>query len=152
MSYEIFISLRYLKAKRKQAFISLITWISIGGVAVGVTALIVVISVMGGMQEDLRNKILGTNSHVVVLSNEGAMTKYGEIIKKIEGVPHVVSASPFIFNQVMLTSHSSVSGVAIRGIDPDLEAKVTDLSKRVKEGGLKFLKTPQSSELQTPNL
>src|SRR3989304_6280480 len=151
MSYEIFISLRYLKAKRKQAFISLITWISIGGVAVGVTALIVVISVMGGMQEDLRNKILGTNSHVVVLSNEGAMTKYGEIIKKIEGVPHVVSASPFIFNQVMLTSHSSVSGVAIRGIDPDLEAKVTDLSKRVKEGGLKFLKTPQSSELQTPN-
>jgi len=151
MSYEIFISLRYLKAKRKQAFISLITWISIGGVAVGVTALIVVISVMGGMQEDLRNKILGTNSHVVVLSNEGAMTKYGEIIKKIEGVPHVVSASPFIFNQVMLTSHNSVSGVAIRGIDPDLEAKVTDLSKRVKEGGLKFLKTPQSSELQTPN-
>ena len=151
MSYEFFISLRYLKAKRKQAFISLITWISIGGVAVGVTALIVVISVMGGMQEDLRNKILGTNSHVVVLSNEGAMTKYGEIIKKIEGVPHVVSASPFIFNQVMLTSHSSVSGVAIRGIDPDLEAKVTDLSKRVKEGGLKFLKTPQSSELQTPN-
>ncbi|OGW12835.1 MAG: ABC transporter permease [Nitrospinae bacterium RIFCSPLOWO2_12_39_16] len=151
MSYEIFISLRYLKAKRKQAFISLITWISIGGVAVGVTALIVVISVMGGMQEDLRNKILGTNSHVVVLSNEGAMTKYGEIIKKIEGVPHVVSASPFIFNQVMLTSHSSVSGVAIRGIDPDLEAKVTDLSKRVKEGGLKLLKTPQSSELQTPN-
>ena len=151
MSYEIFISLRYLKAKRKQAFISLITWISIGGVAVGVTALIVVISVMGGMQEDLRNKILGTNSHVVVLSNEGAMTKYGEIIKKIEGVPHVVSASPFIFNQVMLTSHSSVSGVAIRGIDPDLEAKVTDLSKRVKEGGLKFLKTPQNSELRTPN-
>ena len=151
MSYEFFISLRYLKAKRKQAFISLITWISIGGVAVGVTALIVVISVMGGMQEDLRNKILGTNSHVVVLSNEGAMTKYGEIIKKIEGVPHVVSASPFIFNQVMLTSHSSVSGVAIRGIDPDLEAKVTDLSKRVKEGGLKLLKTPQSSELQTPN-
>ena len=119
--------------------------------AVGVTALIVVISVMGGMQEDLRNKILGTNSHVVVLSNEGAMTKYGELIKKIEGVPHVVSASPFIFNQVMLTSHNSVSGVAIRGIDPDLEAKVTDLSKRVKEGGLKFLKTPQSSELQTPN-
>jgi len=151
MSYEFFISLRYLKAKRKQAFISLITWISIGGVAVGVTALIVVISVMGGMQEDLRNKILGTNSHVVVLSNEGAMTKYGELIKKIEGVPHVVSASPFIFNQVMLTSHNSVSGVAIRGIDPDLEAKVTDLSKRVKEGGLKFLKTPQSSELQTPN-
>ena len=151
MSYEFFISLRYLKAKRKQAFISLITWISIGGVAVGVTALIVVISVMGGMQEDLRNKILGTNSHVVVLSNEGAMTKYGELIKKIEGVPHVVSASPFIFNQVMLTSHNSVSGVAIRGIDPDLEAKVTDLSKRVKEGGLKFLKTPQNSELRTPN-
>ncbi len=146
MSYEFFISLRYLKAKRKQAFISLITWISIGGVAVGVTALIVVISVMGGMQEDLRNKILGTNSHVIVLSNEGGITKHQEIIKKIEGVPHVVSASPFIFNQVMLTSANSVSGVAIRGIDPDLESKVTDLSQRIKEGGLQFLKTPQKRE------
>src|SRR3990167_3176033 len=104
MSYEIFISLRYLKAKRKQAFISLITWISIGGVAVGVTALIVVISVMGGMQEDLRNKILGTNSHVIVLSNEGWITKHQEIIKKVEKVEHVVAASPFIFNQVMLTN------------------------------------------------
>ncbi|MBI3815913.1 MAG: FtsX-like permease family protein [Nitrospinae bacterium] len=174
MSYELFISLRYLKAKRKQAFISLITWISIGGVAVGVTALIVVISVMSGMQEDLRNKILGTNSHVVVLSNEGGITNHQEIIKKIEGVEHVVSAAPFIFNQVMLTSHSSVSGVAIRGIDPDMESKVTELSKRIKEGGLKFLKgqgsrvkgqgsgvgsresgvensDPESSSGQTPN-
>jgi lipoprotein-releasing system permease protein len=143
MTYELFISLRYLKAKRKQAFISLITWISIGGVAVGVIALIVVISVMSGMQEDLRNKILGTNSHVVVLTNEGRITNYTELIKKIEGVPHVASASPFIFNQVMLTSSTSVSGVAIRGIDPDMEGKVTDLSQRIKEGGLKFLKTPQ---------
>src|SRR3990172_9417273 len=146
MSYELFISLRYLKAKRKQAFISLITWISIGGVAVGVTALIVVISVMGGMQEDLRNKILGTNSHVIVLSNEGGITKHQEIIKKIEKVEHVVAASPFIFNQVMLTSANSVSGVAIRGIDPDMEAKVTDLANRIKEGGLQFLKTPQKRE------
>ncbi|MEK6545028.1 MAG: lipoprotein-releasing ABC transporter permease subunit [Nitrospinota bacterium] len=143
MSYELFISLRYLKAKRKQAFISLITWISIGGVAVGVTALIVVISVMSGMQEDLRNKILGTNSHVVVLNNEGGIKNDKEIIKKIEGVEHVVSASPFIFNQVMLTSAHNVSGIAVRGIDPDLEAKVTDLANRIKEGGLKFLKTPQ---------
>ena len=146
MSYEFFISLRYLKAKRKQAFISLITWISIGGVAVGVTALIVVISVMGGMQEDLRNKILGTNSHVIVLSNEGGITKQQEIIKKIEKVEHVVAASPFIFNQVMLTSANSVSGVAIRGIDPDMEAKVTDLANRIKEGGLQFLKAPQKRE------
>jgi lipoprotein-releasing system permease protein len=143
MSYELFISLRYLKAKRKQAFISLITWISIGGVAVGVTALIVVISVMSGMQEDLRNKILGTNSHVVVLNNEGSIKNNKEIIKKIEGVEHVISASPFIFNQVMLTSAHNVSGIAVRGIDPDLEAKVTDLANRIKEGGLKFLKTPQ---------
>jgi len=140
MSYEFFISLRYLKAKRKQAFISLITWISIGGVAVGVTALIVVISVMSGMQEDLRNKILGTNSHVVVLNNEGGIKNNKEIIKKIEGVEHVISASPFIFNQVMLTSAHNVSGIAVRGIDPDLEAKVTDLANRIKEGGLRFLK------------
>ena len=81
LSYELFIGLRYLKAKRKQTFISLITMISMAGVAVGVWALIVVLSVMTGFEEDLRSKILGTNSHIVIIDRgEGAIKDYKNII------------------------------------------------------------------------
>ena len=76
MSFEFFVSLRYLKAKRKQTFISIITFISIGGVALGVTALIVVLAVMSGFENDLKNKILGLNSHVLVLSWDNTIEDY----------------------------------------------------------------------------
>ena len=85
MSYELFVSLRHLKAKRTQKFISLNTWISVGGVALGVMALIVVIAVMSGFGKDLRDKILGTNSHVVVSNiSRTSMDDYEAIIKKIK--------------------------------------------------------------------
>ena len=144
LSYELFIGLRYLKAKRKQTFISLITMISMAGVAVGVWALIVVLSVMTGFEEDLRNKILGTNSHIVIIDRgEGAIKDYKNIIPKIEKVEHVISATPFIYNQVMLTTESGVSGVVLRGIDPSEEGKVTDIKKNIKDGRLEALNEKQ---------
>lgn len=144
LSYELFIGLRYLKAKRKQTFISLITMISMAGVAVGVWALIVVLSVMTGFEEDLRNKILGTNSHIVIIDRgEGAIKDYKNIIPKIEKVEHVISATPFIYNQVMLTTESGVSGVVLRGIDPSEEGKVTDIKKNIKDGSLEALNEKQ---------
>ncbi len=144
LSYELFIGLRYLKAKRKQTFISLITMISMAGVAVGVWALIVVLSVMTGFEEDLRNKILGTNSHIVIIDRgEGAIKDYKNIISKIEKVEHVISATPFIYNQVMLTTESGVSGVVLRGIDPGEEGKVTDIKRNIKEGSLDKLNEKQ---------
>lgn len=144
LSYELFIGLRYLKAKRKQTFISLITMISMAGVAVGVWALIVVLSVMTGFEEDLRNKILGTNSHIVIIDRgEGAIKDYKNIISKIEKVEHVISATPFIYNQVMLTTESGVSGVVLRGIDPSEEGKVTDIKKNIKDGSLEALNEKQ---------
>jgi lipoprotein-releasing system permease protein len=147
MKYEWFIGLRYLKAKRKQTFISIITIISIVGVTVGVMALIIVLAVMSGFEKTLKEKILGTQAHLVVLkaSQEG-MDHYEETLKKVQEVRGVVSASPFIFNQVMLSSESNVSGVVVKGVDPDREGKVTELAYNMKAGSLQDLKEAVESE------
>ncbi len=141
MKYEWFIGIRYLKAKRKQTFISIITVISIVGVMVGVMTLIIVLAVMSGFEKTLKEKILGTQAHLVLLkaSQEG-MDNYEEVAKKVEGVRGVVSAAPFILNQVMLSSESSVSGVVLKGIDPDRVGKVTELAHNLKAGRLQDLK------------
>ncbi len=142
MRYEWFIGLRYLKAKRKQAFISVITFISIAGVTLGVMALIVVLAVMNGFEKTLKEKILGTQAHLVLLkvSQEG-MDNYEDVLNKVEKIRGVVSAAPFIFSQVMLSSESSVSGVVLKGVDPERVGKVTELAKNLKIGNLEALKT-----------
>ncbi len=146
MRYEWFIGLRYLKAKRKQTFISIITIISIVGVAVGVMTLIVVLAVMSGFEKTLKEKILGTQAHLVVLkANQQGMDHYEEVLKQVQDVKGVVSAAPFIFNQVMLSSESSVSGVVIKGIDPDRVGKVTELAHNMKAGRLQDLKGESDS-------
>ena len=140
MSYELFVSLRHLRVKKAQKFISLNTWISIGGVALGVMALIVVIAVMSGFGKDLRDKILGTNSHIVVTNiNRVGMEGYESVIKKIKTVTGVEAASPFIMNQVMLTYGDRVSGIIVRGVDPVRETEVSDLGKYLRFGDLKQL-------------
>ncbi len=139
LPYEVFIGLRYLKAKRKQTFISIITLISIAGVMVGVMALIIVLAVMTGFQEDLRDKILGTNSHVVITRYGKGMSDFEKVISKVQKHPDVVAATPFIYSQVMLTSESNVSGVVVRGIDPAREGKVTKLAENMEEGSLEAL-------------
>ncbi len=139
MSYEFFIGLRYLKAKRKQAFLSLITLISIVGVALGVMALIVVLSVMSGFENDLRSKILGMNAHIRIHKRGEGISNYPLLIGEIRGIPHVVGVSPFTYNEVMISSGRNVSGVVLRGIDPLLEGEATDLRKYLKEGHLNRL-------------
>ncbi len=144
MSYELFVSLRHLKAKRTQIFISLNTWISIGGVALGVMALIVVIAVMSGFSKDLRDKILGTNSHVVVTNiTQTGMDDYEKIIEKITKAEGVSAVAPFILSQVMLTNGGNAVGVVVRGVDPDREASVSDLQKNLMQGSLQMLSTPE---------
>ncbi len=141
MAYELFVSLRHLRAKRTQKFISLNTWISIGGVALGVMALIVVIAVMSGFGKDLRDKILGTNSHAVVTNvHRTGMENFEVIVDQIKAFPGVVSAAPFIMNQVMVTFGDTVSGIVVRGVDPTREKGVSDLEKNLKRGDLEFLK------------
>jgi lipoprotein-releasing system permease protein len=141
MKYEWFIGLRYLKAKRKQAFISIITVISIAGVTVGVMALIVVLAVMSGFENNLKEKFLGTQAHIHLLkATQEGMDQYEEVIKEVEKVRGVVSAAPFIYTEVMLSSESNVFGVMLNGTDPDRAGKVTDLVRNMKAGSLQSLK------------
>jgi lipoprotein-releasing system permease protein len=148
MRYEWFIGLRYLKAKRKQTFISIITVISIAGVMVGVMALIVVLAVMSGFEKTLKEKILGTQAHLVLLkANQGGMEGYEEATKKVEEIKGVVSAAPFIISQVMLSSESNVFGVVLKGIDPDRVGKVTELAHNLKAGRLEDLKNRREGDL-----
>ena len=133
MRFEAFLAIRYLKAKRKQAFISVITVISVVGVMMGVMALIVVLSVMNGFREDLMGKILGVNSHLVVLSYDGAFLDYDRVARDTSTAEGVVAATPFIYSQVMVNSQGSVSGSVLRGIDTTTAGKVIAIDRMRKE-------------------
>ncbi len=146
MSYEMFIGLRYLRAKRKQTFVSLITLISIAGVMVGVTALIVVIAVMNGFKEDLRDKILGVTSHVVISRFDGNISKYQEVRAKVGEVSGVNAATPFIYTQVMISSRKAISGAVLRGIEPKTASKVINLPKNLRTGSLEELEAENKPE------
>ena len=134
MPFELLIGLRYLKAKRKSTFISIITFISTAGVALGVMALIVVLAVMTGFEEDLKEKILGTNAHVVVVRHGSPMEDYQRIMGRLKEFNGVIAATPFMYNQVMLSSGKNVSGVVLRGIDVATDRQVTKLSRSVTVG------------------
>jgi lipoprotein-releasing system permease protein len=153
MPFELLIGLRYLKAKRKSTFISIITFISTAGVMLGVMALIIVLAVMTGFEEDLKEKILGTNAHVVVVRSGAPMEEYRQVMEKLKGFKGVIAATPFIYNQVMLSSGKNVSGVVLRGIDVTTDRQVTRLSKTVVEGSLERLE-PKMGDGQdaTPGL
>lgn len=140
MRYELFVALRYLRSKKKEKFISLITFISIAGVTLGVTALIIVISVMAGFENDLKRKILGANAHIRVISFEGPFSDYNELIDKIKTISEVKAIMPFLANEVILTSSNSVSGTVIYGVDPDKVGAVSDLVMSMKEGSVTALK------------
>jgi lipoprotein-releasing system permease protein len=150
MNFELFVSFRYLLAKRRQTFISLITFISIAGVAVGVTALIVVLAVMNGFQDDLRNRILGITSHVIVGSFNGSFSDYPTLMKEVENEPGVVAATPFIHAQVMISSGKNVSGALLRGIDPQTAAKVINIQDNMIRGNLGDLRTDPAHGGDTP--
>ncbi|MEA3414970.1 MAG: lipoprotein-releasing ABC transporter permease subunit, partial [Thermodesulfobacteriota bacterium] len=116
MTFEYFIGNRYLRVK--QTFISLITILSIAGIAIGVMALIIVIAVMSGAESEFRSRILGVESHVMIMRYGSPFTDYRGIIKDIEKIDGVKTASPYVFSQIMLRSSSRVSGAVLRGIDP----------------------------------
>ena len=132
-SYELFISLRYLRARRKQVFVSIITFISIAGILLGVAALIIVLAVMNGFETDLRNKILGVNAHVVLMEYSGAMRNPSKVIDTVSQVKGVAGGTPFVYGQAMLKSGANVSGVVIRGIDTDSASRVLQIN-RMQEG------------------
>lgn len=144
LPYEIFVGLRYLRAKRRHRTISLNTFVSVAGITLGVAALIGTLGIMTGFKEDLQAKILGTTSHIVVHDRtRDAVPDYGALATRVETVPHVLAATPFVFRQVLLTSRSAVQGIVLRGIDPQREARVTELGRNIKAGRLADLELAQ---------
>lgn len=135
MIWRPFIAIRYLTSKRKERFISLISLISIIGVAVGVGALIIVISVMSGFDEDLKNKIIGTYSHIEILSDYGIKPSR-QLDLSILNTPHVKAVAYFLNSQALVRRDSTVIGVIMKGVDPQAEPKVKDISRYMKSGTL----------------
>ena len=143
LPYEIFVGLRYLRAKRRNRTISLNTFVSIAGITLGVAALIGTVGIMTGFKEDIQAKILGTTAHIIVQERmKENMTEYDPLVEKIRRVPEVVAATPFVLRQVLLTTQSGVQGIVLRGIDPQRETQVTELAKNMSTGQLADLLTP----------
>ena len=145
--YEFFVSLRYLKSRRRQGFISLITLISVGGVAVGVMVLIVVLSVMSGFETTLKERLLGINAHLWVLPQRaGQLQGYRELAGRIETLPRVTHATPFTAHEVMLMAGGRVAGTIVRGIDPDERIQAGDFARLFAGRDLTALLNPPASE------
>ena len=148
MKYEIFLGLRYLKARRRETFISLITVISILGVMIGVMTLNVVMAVMTGFEETLRDRLLGINSHIALVRAGDPMTDYETLLETVEGERGVAAASPSVTGQVMLTAGARASGVVVRGVDPQRVNRVVDIQKYMREGNLDDLNQPQALQVE----
>ena len=155
LPYEIFVGLRYLRAKRRNRTISLNTVVSIAGITLGVAALIGTVGIMTGFKEDIQAKILGTTAHIIVQDRmKDGMSEYDPVAKQVATVPGVVAATPFVLKQVLLTTQNGVQGIVIRGIDPQREATVTELAKNLSTGQLADLSKPvkvKQSPVDDPN-
>ncbi len=138
LPFELFVAVRYLLARRKQAFISLISLISAAGVAVGVMALLIVLALMTGLQGELRDRIVGSTAHIFVLK-DGGFGDMTEEVKKILGVPRVVAAAPVVLGLGLAKSAGASQFVTIKGIDPALEPGVTNVGNSMQSGKLDAL-------------
>jgi len=135
-AFEWMMAVRYLRARRKEGFVSVIAWFSLLGIAIGVATLIIVMSVMNGFRAELMNRILGLNGHLNVYARNGPMLDYEARAKVVLKVPGVVSASPLIEGQVMATYNGNARGAVMRGIRSDDLRKRSILSKNIKAGTL----------------
>jgi lipoprotein-releasing system permease protein len=147
LPFELHIALRYLLAKRKQAFISVISFISTLGVTVGVMALVIALALMTGLQQELRDRILGSNPHIYVWNTKGIADYHAEA-DKLRRIPHVLGAAPAILGQGLVTAGGDTQPLQIKGIDPALEDQVTNLKGAIASGSLDAL-APRDGELDT---
>ena len=140
-SFELYIATRYLLARRRQAFISLISAVSTAGVAVGVMALVIAQALMTGMQQELRDRIIGASAHVYVWKIiGGGFDDYREEIRTLTALPRVLGAAPSILGKAVAIAGGGEAFISLKGIDPDLEAQVTDLAGAVRHGSLQALR------------
>ncbi|MEW6561712.1 MAG: lipoprotein-releasing ABC transporter permease subunit [Pseudomonadota bacterium] len=138
--FELLIGLRYTRSKRRNHFISFISLISMLGMALGVAALIVVLSVMNGFQKEIRSRMLGVSPHLQVSAYTGPLTEWNSALQAASKHPQVLAAAPYVDGQGMISFGQSVQGVMLRGILPEQESRVTDLSSSMKSGSTADLK------------
>jgi lipoprotein-releasing system permease protein len=138
LPYEAQIALRYLFARRKQAFISIISLVSTIGVTVGVMALVLALALMTGLQQELRNRILGATAHIFVWK-QGGITDYRAEAEALRRLPHVTGAAPAVIGKALISTSRGEAFVTLKGVDPDLEPSVTDIGRSMKSGTLKTL-------------
>jgi lipoprotein-releasing system permease protein len=132
----IFVGLRYSLAREHSFFVSFITWVSLLGVAVGVAALITVLSVMNGFESELRSRLLSVSAHATLSAGGAAMTDWREDLERLRGAPGLLGAAPFLDTDAMLSRAPSMAGAVVRGIDPKLEPNVSDIGESMREGKL----------------
>src|SRR5262245_7311643 len=141
LPFELHIALRYLLAKRKQAFISVISLVSTIGVAVGVMAVIIALAVMTGLQQALRDRILGSQPHIYV-SRVGGFDDYHADVEKLRTIPHVTGVAPMAIGQALVSGPRAEEFITVKGVDPELEPNVTDVPRVMKAGSLSALTRP----------
>ena len=142
LPYELFIAMRYLLAKRKQAYISLISFISVLGVGVGVMAVLIAMALMTGLQKELRERMVGSSAHVYVFKLGEGIRDIPAEVAKLKGVPRVIGAAPAAVGKGLLTSGMDQrAAVTIKGIDPALEVSVTDIRTAIREGSLDAIRS-----------
>jgi lipoprotein-releasing system permease protein len=148
LPYELLIALRYLTAKRKQAFISIISAISVLGVVVGVMALMVALGLMTGLQKEIRSKILGTTSHISLFRSRGeGFDDYRQVVERVRRLPHVLGAAPAVYGKGIVASAAGSDLATFKGIVPAEERTVTDIGSQVEGGSLEALGAPSSDGL-----
>jgi lipoprotein-releasing system permease protein len=143
LPFEAFVATRYLLARRKQAFISLISFISVLGLMVGVMAVLIALALMTGLQGELRDRIVGASAHVYVFKLGEGITDPPAEVERLKQIPRVIGAAPaFIGKGLLTTGGNRQAPVTVKGIDPALEASVTDVRKAMKEGSLDAIRVP----------
>src|SRR5579863_8046742 len=137
MRFEIFVALRYLKAKRRQAVISVITLISVLGVTAGVCALVIALAINNGFREELETRLLGATANINLLRpTKDGIRNYDELADRLSRLPHIRAAAPALYEEVLASSHARAQGMMLKGIDPQREVRVADLLAHITEGSV----------------
>ncbi len=137
MQFAVFVALRYLKAKRRQSVISIITVISVLGVTAGVAALVIALAVNNGFRQDLEQRLLGATANInLIHPQNNTISNYNALVNRLARVPHVVALAPALYEEVLITSQQRSEGIELKGVEPQREVKVGDLLRHLQEGSL----------------
>lgn len=137
MRFALFVALRYLKAKRRQSVISIITTISVAGVTAGVCALVVALSVNNGFRQDLEERLLGATANInLIHPHDNAINNYNDLVDRLVHLPHVVAVAPALYEEVLISSQQRAEGIVLKGVEPQREVKVGGLLRSIQQGSL----------------